>query len=373
MEIFKIEEIKNKNILGRTVLIQSGKKENQKGLHLFWTLSGIELNVRASELWAEFAADFSTHEPWISVWIDGAETSRLMLNKGKNKVCIFRGLNPSVAKKVQIYKETQAMSEDKNHSLVLKSFSSDGTFLPVQRADKKIEFIGDSITSGEGSIGARGENDWASIWFGGTKTYAFKLAKLLNAEPRVISQSGWGVVTGYDNNPNKALPLYYEQICGVQRGASAKNSAAQESYDFKKWQPDYVVINLGTNDQGAFNHPAFQTDDGNIYKMHLEKSGAPRKEDALLFQAAVTEFLKNVRAHNPKAKIVWTCGMFGYLLWPQISQGFKEYKQATADENCLLIKLPELDYAKTGALGHPSEAQHEAAARFLYSKIRDSN
>ena len=35
-------------------------------LTLFWKAAGLELNVRGSELWVEFTADWDIHEPWYS-------------------------------------------------------------------------------------------------------------------------------------------------------------------------------------------------------------------------------------------------------------------------------------------------------------------
>ena len=103
MRIFPANKIQNKKILGR-----AGTLKNS--IAIFWSASGIELNVRASELWARIDSDFSTHEVWIAIFVDGVQTARLMLNKGTNEICIFRNMNPNVAKNVRIYKETQGIN-----------------------------------------------------------------------------------------------------------------------------------------------------------------------------------------------------------------------------------------------------------------------
>ncbi len=364
MKTFFIEDITNKRILGRSPL-------TKEGLALFWTASGIELNAKASELWAEFDSDYSDFESWISIWIDGKQMSRLMIAKGISKVCIFRNMRNSAskAKNVCIYKESPAFADDKKSSLVLKSLSTDGDFMPVKKSKLRIEFIGDSITSGEGVMGANGSSDWISMFFGGTETYAFRLSKMLGAEPRMLSQSGWGVITGFDNNPLHNIPLYYDEVCGLLDGPDNIRLGAKAPNDFKAWQPNLIVVNLGTNDQGAFSHPAFTDDNGNVYKMRLDKNGLPDNDDALYFESGVTQFLYLLRKNNPKAKIIWCYGMIGHLLLVQIKRAISTYKKESGDSNVEFVLMPEIDSKKTAALHHPSQEQHQAAADLLYKHI----
>ncbi|MBQ7618538.1 MAG: hypothetical protein IJS51_00200, partial [Treponema sp.] len=181
------------------------------GVDFFWSASGFELNANGSELWAQIQSDYDKFEVWISVWLNGVQTARLMLNKGLNDVCLYRNLPASNVKNIRVYKETQAMGDDAKHRFLLKSLSTDGDLLPVPPQPLRMEFIGDSITSGEGTVGAKGETDWTSIFFGATKTWAFKLAQNLGADFNVISQSGWGVVSGYDCNLDHAIPKHYEE------------------------------------------------------------------------------------------------------------------------------------------------------------------
>lgn len=365
MKTFCVNKIQNKKILGRASVLKNG-------IAFFWTASGIELNVKAKELWAEFESDYSTHEVWIAIFINGVQSARLMLNKGQNKICIFRQSNEKAVKNIRIYKETQAMGDDRSHKMILKNFCTDGSFEAVKSAKLKIEFIGDSITSGEGIVGASSEGDWVSRVFGGTKTYAFKLASMLNADLNVLSQSGWGTVASYDNNTDHTLPKYYEQTCGVLQGANAKELGALNAWDFKKFQPNIIVVNLGTNDQGAFYNPEHTNADGTKFKLRLAPNGVPEKESAAYFEKGVVDFLKTLRAKNPKAKIVWCYGMMGRLLVPQIRRALATYKKLSGDTNAQFFMLPAIDNAKTAALDHPSEVQHQAAAEFLYKKIYKS-
>ncbi|HWJ78069.1 MAG TPA: GDSL family lipase, partial [Niallia sp.] len=233
LKIYDLSEIKNLKVHGRT-------SENRSPLTLFWTGSGIELNVKGTELWMEVEVDYDMYEQWINVVINSVPITRQMLPTGRYWVCIFRGMNESVIKNVKILKEVQAMSADPKCSFQIHKVKFDGEFLPVGDRPLKIEFIGDSITSGEGAIGAKEEEEWIPMWFSAVQNYTYLTAEKLHADYRVISQSGWGVLTSWDNNPNANIPKYYEQVCGVLVGDKNERLGAFKQNDFHSWQPDAV-------------------------------------------------------------------------------------------------------------------------------------
>lgn len=313
------------------------------GVDFFWSASGFELNANGSELWAQIASDYDKFEVWISVWLNGVQTARLMLNKGLNDICLYRNLPASNVKNIRVYKETQAMGDDDKHRFLLKSLSTDGDLLPVPPQPLRIEFIGDSITSGEGTVGAKGETDWTSVFFGATKTWAFKLAQKLGADFNVISQSGWGVVCGYDCNLDHALPKYYGEVCSV-----ANRFGGEREWNFSNFQPDWVIVNLGTNDQNPCQS---------------------RPDISEIFEAGVVSFLKKIRRHNHKAQIVWCYGMIGHVLAERLEKAVNDYKAQSGDKKVQYILLPNIDMEKTGALSHPTEIQQQEAADFLRSQI----
>ena len=368
MKTYLANESYNIKLMGRAAA-------SDDGVDFFWTASGFEVNANGSELWAQIESDYETFEIWISVWVNGVQTARLMLNKGANDICLFRNLNGQKVKNVRVYKETQAMGDDGAHRFLLKSLSTNGDLLPVPPQPLKIEFIGDSITSGEGAVGAKGETDWTSIFFGGTKTWAFNIASAMNADFNVISQSGWGVVCGYDGDFEKSIPKHYDEVCSVMKNADRPKSGADcsqdhncggggqkgledqnmrarlanQKWDFGRFEPDYVIVNLGTNDQGPC-----QSD----------------PKIAALFEPAVIDFLTKIRARNSKAQIVWCYGMMGQSLAANIERAVRDYKAQSGDERVQYVLLPEIDMTKTAALNHPSAAQQAAAAEYLLKAIK---
>lgn len=365
LKTFKPNEIDNIKINGRTT-------KKLSPLALFWTGSGFEVNIKASELWMDVEIDYSEYEQWISVEINGAAVSRQMLTKGKYSICLFRGMNKDLVKNVRVYKDVQAMPTDDNCMFLIHSLKTDGSFENIEEKKMKIEFIGDSITSGEGTIGAKKEEEWISMWFTSLNNYAVMTAKELNADFRIISQSGWGVLSSWDNNPNGALPKYYEKVCGVVNGERNKELGAYEDNDFESWKPDIIVVNLGTNDSGAFNSPEFKDETtGEIFKQRLNEDGSYNEDDIKRFEDAVVSFLYKLRKYNKDSKILWVYGMLGIPMMPYIYHAVDTYKKQSKDNKVSITQLTNTTDETVGARSHPGVLNHRIAAKELVDVIKN--
>lgn len=361
---YALSDVENLKVHGRTT-------GNLSPLSLFWTGSGIELNVNASQLWLEIEAGYDAHEPWIAIIIDGVPISRFMVLEGRHWICVFKGMNEEVTKNIRIIKETQALNEDPKSFLQIHGLRCDGEFIEVKDKPYKIEFIGDSITSGEGAIGAKKEEDWIMMWFSAVQNYTYMVAKSVKADYRILSQSGWGVYTGYDNNPNKNMPAYYEKVCGTLNGEMNRTFGAFEDNDFNAWQPDVVVINLGTNDEGAFNNPMWRDEiTGETHKQRMNPDGSYNKEDLGKFEEAVSDFLFKIRTHNPGAHLLWVYGMLGDKMMPAINRGMENYRLKTGDENVSSLLLPNTTDKTVGARYHPGVLSHKKSAKAISAHIK---
>lgn len=359
LQFVTIADLPQVRVLGRHV--------DRCPLTLFWTASGIELDYTGSELWVDLYADYEQVEPWVSVELNGAWISRFPVQPGKSRVCLFRGMTPGKPHHVRLLKDVQAMPEDPRHLLqILGLAHTGGEFLPLAQPQYRLEFIGDSITSGEGSIGAVIEEDWIGAFFSAENHYVRLTADALGAEYHVISQSGWGITSGWDNNIHHALPHYYTQVCGVAPGERNASLGAQQEYEFAAWQPDAVIINLGTNDDGAFHNPAWtDPETGIVYRHRLLPDGTPHPEDAQRVADAVQEFLTLVRDKNPQARIVWCLGMLGTFTLPMIRRGMEQYQAAAGDQQVYLLELPMNTAETMGARQHPGAQNHRQAAATL--------
>jgi lysophospholipase L1-like esterase len=364
LKIEAISEIEHIKVHGRTTTCLAP-------LTLFWTGSGVEVNAKGSELWMEVEIDYAHYEPWISIWMNGAPVSRQMLLAGRYWVCVFRGMNVDAVKNVRIVRDVQAMSGDPRCLLNIHNVKFDGQFLPVGEKPYKIEFIGDSITSGEGAIGAKVEEDWIPMWFSASSNYTAMTADALNAEYRVISQSGWGVLTSWDNNPHANIPEYYEQVCGLLTGARNVALGAHQLNDFDRWQPDAIVVNLGTNDGGAFYSPEWKDErNGKIYKQRLNEDGSYHQDDLRAFEEAVENFLNKLRKYNQQAYIIWAYGMLGSPMKPAICRAIDAYTLKSGDKRVSYCQLPDTTEETVGARNHPGKLAHYQAALELTGYMR---
>lgn len=107
-----------------------------------------------------------------------------------------------------------------------------------------IEFVGDSITCGYG-VDAKDQNEnFKTLTENFSKTYAYLAAQALDADYSVVAFSGHGIISGYSGDGTKnaegTLPKYYTKL--------GRNENYPGDWDFENHQPDFVVINLGTND-----------------------------------------------------------------------------------------------------------------------------
>lgn len=135
------------------------------------------------------------------------------------------------------------------------------TLVPETRA-RHIEFIGDSITAGCCAL-----SEWA------LSDYAWRVGEILNADHTQIAYSGICLQNGIKcTSPNSlGMSQQYFKLQTVDYPSSP-------AWDFSRYQPDAVVVNLGTNDHN------FGVSDAT-------------------FQATYTTFLQDLRARHPNAWI----------------------------------------------------------------------
>lgn len=288
---------------------------------LYWAGSCFEFIFTGTQLRLSFDADFTQMEPWITVELNGASLLRAPLDRGTTRFCLFRGMSPGVPKHVRIFQETQPIPDDPRRRLSVQEISgTGGPLLPVPDRPLLLEFIGDSLTSGEGIVGAAQETDWIPPLFSASQSWARKAADRLGADFRAVSQSGWGVCSGWDGDASHALPRWYEETAPL-RGR----------------EPDAIVINLGTNDANA-----------------IQSGLGPAGLDG--FEEGALAFLRQLRAEHPAAKLIWAYGMLDDPLRPQLERAVSRIGDAW------YLPLPCVTPETMGARQHPGPLCHRAAA-----------
>lgn len=219
-----------------------------------------------------------------------------------------------------------------------------GQLMELPEDDRlKIEFIGDSITSGLGNLWNssmdRQTNGLADQ--DGYHTYAAFTARALNADAHVVSLSGWGVAGGWLTPPEDAA---IENAYGYR---SYYRNHTSEQWDFSSWQPDIVVINLGTNDKGI-----------------------PTPVDDETLKAKVLELFADIRDHYPQAQIVWAYGLMG-TAGGSVEQVVREcMEERAAQGDAVPYTYVTLPMDQNGGGAHPNVSGQERAGRVLTAALK---
>lgn len=119
--------------------------------------------------------------------------------------------------------------------------AGNGSFkgLKVPSKNRKILFLGDSITAGFGVGGDTKDCTNTPALHSPAESYAMLSADMLQAEPHLIAISGRGVVHNWDANPAPVMPAQIDFV--LPDNPDAK-------WDHSQFMPDVVVTLLGTND-----------------------------------------------------------------------------------------------------------------------------
>lgn len=343
-----VPDAKHVKPLGRTIF-------DEDVLWMDFTCTGAAFNIEAKFLEIEIAGDSGARmrkdngsAARIGVFVNGEKKVDQMILKQNQKIVVFD--ESSVVKgEVQIVK----LSEGANSMAGIVSINTDvnGKISPVKNKKLKIEFVGDSITCGYGVDDLDRNHHFATATEDGTKTYAYKTAKALDADYSFVSVSGWGIYSGYTSdgmrNDKSLVPSIYTKS-GYTHTSSYNITKRPQNleWDFSNFEPDVVVINLGTNDASYC-----KTD-----KLKNE------------YVKAYVDFIKVVRQKNPKAKIICALGIMGQDLYPEVEKAVNQ----SGDKNVYALKLDvQLQSDGYAADWHPSEKSHEKAALKLTNKIKE--
>lgn len=300
------------------------------------TCSGVEFAFRGTAADITLTSNCKTSKARAAFYVNGELVKDTMLNNNEETFRVFESTEPQNCI-ISVVK----LSEAAYSNIGVKSINvtSEYGIIPTPARKHKIEFIGDSITCGYGIDAADQYEAFATTNENGEKTYAALIGKHFKADYNVISWSGIGVYSSYteSSKPNQSflLPPIY--------GKTAPNELSNDMWDFTQWQPDLVVINLGTND--------------NTWTKGIQ-------ERADLFGAAYYEFIEQVREANPNAYIICSLGVMGSKLLPEIKEQVALYSANTGDYRITTFEFDYRDGVNDGfgAGFHPSAVTHQKMA-----------
>jgi lysophospholipase L1-like esterase len=221
-----------------------------------------------------------TGDDRLQLLVDGAQKA-LLIQPGSASLTIA-GLAPG-DHVVRLEKVTESQS---GGSRFLGFYPAAGsTPLPPPTRARQIEFIGDSYTVGYGNL-SHGETCTKQEVHDLTdsqQAFGPLLARTLGADYRVNAYSGYGVVRNYNGtSAGQSLPVIYPRL--------KPDDAAHIEGDRGAWQPQVIVINLGTNDWST--------------PLHAGEPWADKEALAADYRAKYIAFARAVMARQPQAHLI---------------------------------------------------------------------
>lgn len=317
--------------------------EKETKSQLWWSGSGVRVKIACREMEAEVTSTARDHAGFLGVLIDGAPVMRFPLRRGTRRYPILAGMDKAFSHEVSIIRDTQP-SYDEDGPIVINAVYTDGE--PERPLEKPllIEFIGDSLTVGEGCLGPESGSEWRMVWVSHLPAFPTLVAEKMNAEKRVIALGGWGASRSWDNQEASRIGRIYDQLCPITPGGEVP--APEEK------GADAVVINLGTNDASGMT------------MMQEDELPAARE----LLKERVKELIGQARRRNPDAVILWAYGLCGKQVDGFISAAVAEAGKTVGGHVAYLSLTP----AETlGSRGHPSRAAHRKAAEEISAALKD--
>ena len=322
---------------------------SQKPLALDWTGSGMEFRFRGSDAWAKLEAPAASPVMWMIVLADGAPVTRFPVEPGIRMYPLLLGLEAEQERTVTLMKETQCMPGNPEATVLLHSLRIDGELLPLPPKKLRIEFIGDSLTSGEGALAPRDNMEWVTPWFTARGNYSWYACDELNAERSVLSQSGWGCCWDYQHTEANNMSDVYEYTVGVLNGPEAEARGCWKPWDFSAWQPDVVCIRLLTNDNnGMVERQSFEEDRERVVQGSMN-------------------LIRKVRKYNPQAKIVWI--LPGTDCRPELAAEAVRRAQGEI-RDVYAFTIPDYGPEDMGARWHPNAAYNRRVGLMLAEFLR---
>ncbi|MBO7124251.1 MAG: hypothetical protein J6V74_00210 [Bacteroidales bacterium] len=297
--------------------------------HLFYPGTSISVTVKnEGSLCAEFS---STGDVFYWIEVDGHEAYKVKSS----------GLVPLPKQKPPYTVKITLASEGIYHNPKFYGFICcvKDPFPEISRpADKKLkfEFIGNSITCGYGTeVTDRSPfNDSTSNFCHG---FAYRTAKAFDAEIMTVARSGIGI---YRNYGEKDSALYY--------GCMPDNYEklwldSDKKWDFSKFTPDLLFINLGTNDTWEMS------------SFNAEK-----------YEKNFRKLMDMVTAHYPTTTVVLLTGsMMGPEALAAVKPILDKLQKDYSTKKRLVYRFDFTPIMGDGADWHPSAAQQEAMSKEL--------
>ena len=196
---------------------------------------GVMLRFKADGPRATMTIDASSDQVFIDIGVDGAPPRVVQLVKGAQEVELYSGA-PGMHR-VEVLKRTESWSG----TVEIVGVGGSKRIVPVALPDRRLMFIGDSITCGAGTdVPDASSTLDGNIINNGAKSFGRVLAARLGAQCHLVSYGGRGVIRDWQGiRAINNAPVFYER---------AMPDDPHALWDHRQYVPHAIGICLGTND-----------------------------------------------------------------------------------------------------------------------------
>jgi hypothetical protein len=283
--------------------------------------TGIKATMKSIREWGYFYAIVDN---------DASKAFKFGSDSSKKTISLASGL-PYGKHTVQLYKLSNNTSAN-----IFYGFEIEGK-AKVRKASKKpertIEFYGNSITAGHGVDVKEGQRDsGAPEFYNNYYTYAALVTRYFKARGSFIARGGIGIMISWFP---EIMPEVYDRLDPFD---------STSKWDFSRYTPDVVVINLFQNDYWLTENPR--------HEQFKRRFGTTKPTEDFIIKS-YQDFVSGIRSKYPEAYIICALGNMNATeqgsKWP----GYIEQAIAVlADRKIHSVFFP---YKKTG--GHPNKKE----------------
>ena len=305
--------------------------QEQDGISCFLPGSAISLRFQGREITADIEDMSRNGKSWINVYIDDLPVRSMRIDPDNRLYQLADDLE-DIPHTLTLQKRTEAaFGSIKFTDLTTEN----GVFMsPPSPLPHQIMIIGDSITCGFGNE-AQIPCDCDASRENSAFAYSSLIGQLLNAETLIVGASGTGCYQNFGGSKEGRMSDYFmEYICPY---------LDQKAID--PFNPEVIVINLGTNDWSAPIKPSDY-----IERYHQ-----------------LTDFIRN---RYPSAEMFCVIGPMNLSPSPYLAALVKMLNEE-GDAHIHFMEFPLIKRPEDGmgGSGHPSIKKHHQMAEQLSKKI----
>lgn len=336
ISVMSISQTKERNFLyaGRVDVLEDNKAV------LIGTAASVSFNFTGNECTVSLQSiDSWEHHNYVVFELDGKYIGKYTVQKGVPQSFPIKITSAKKVHNLKIYKGTEASMGN----VVFLGTTAKLTSI-TSKKKKKIEFIGDSITSGAANDPSEIPCEQGEYFDHHNGFYAYGpiLSRNIGVDYLLSSVSGIGIYRNWnDEGPEvPIMPAVYENLYLTKDSSKPK-------YDFA-FQPDIISIAIGTNDFS----------DGDSKKERLPFN--PEK-----YVANYINFIKMLYQHNPNAQLVLTnspmvSGEKAVIFEDCLSKIKTGFDTDKSHKPILIFKFKPM--SPSGCLWHPNIAEHKIMA-----------